>query len=33
MNDARRGRRADILDTALRLGVLARLKKSGGEWV
>ena len=33
MNDARRGRRADILDTALRLGVLARLKKSGGEWL
>jgi hypothetical protein len=33
MNDARRGRRADILDMAWRLGLRARLKKRGGEYV
>jgi CHC2 zinc finger/Toprim domain len=31
MNDARRGRRADILDVARNLG--AKLRRSGGEWV
>ena len=33
MNDAPRGRRTDILDVAWRLGLLTRLKKSGGEYV
>jgi putative DNA primase/helicase len=33
VNDAPRGRRSDILDVAWRLGLLARLKKSGGEYV
>jgi CHC2 zinc finger/Toprim domain len=33
VNDAPRGRRSDILDVAWRLGLLARLKKCGEEYV